>query len=101
MGTAHALRVACVQTRPRLGLRAENLAGVLAAIARVKANLLVFPECALTGYGFGSPAQALPHAEQVPGPFSGMSFRIRVFCSILAYSDLQAFSAMIGSTAGS
>jgi predicted amidohydrolase len=29
---------------------------------------VVFPECALTGYGFGSKEQAWPHAEPVPGP---------------------------------
>ena len=32
------------------------------------AKLVVFPECALTGYGFESQAEALPHAEPIPGP---------------------------------
>src|SRR5262249_28920204 len=32
------------------------------------ARLIVFPECALTGYGFEGRDEALPFAETVPGP---------------------------------
>ena len=32
------------------------------------ARLVIFPECALPGYCFESLAEALPHAEPVPGP---------------------------------
>jgi predicted amidohydrolase len=32
------------------------------------ARLVVFPECALTGYAFGSRNEAWPHAEALPGP---------------------------------
>jgi predicted amidohydrolase len=36
--------------------------------ARNKANLIVFPECSLTGYVFSSREEALPYAETIPGP---------------------------------
>src|SRR5438309_10426433 len=32
------------------------------------ARLTVFPECTLTGYAFDSLAEAMPHAETIPGP---------------------------------
>lgn len=36
--------------------------------AQEKAQLTVFPECALTGYCFDSVAEALPVAQTIPGP---------------------------------
>jgi predicted amidohydrolase len=36
--------------------------------ARAGAKLVVFPECALSGYCFTSRAEAAPMAEEVPGP---------------------------------
>ena len=35
--------------------------------AKQGAKLVVFPECALSGYGFESLAEARPHAETLPG----------------------------------
>jgi predicted amidohydrolase len=29
---------------------------------------VIFPECILSGYGFGSRSEAIPHAEALPGP---------------------------------
>jgi predicted amidohydrolase len=65
------IKVAAVQSEPRLGEVERNLAAILERIAEATsagAKLVVFPECALTGYGFGSKAQAFAFAEPVPGP---------------------------------
>jgi predicted amidohydrolase len=54
-----------------LGQVAANRDRMLASLAEAAAQgarLVVFPECALTGYGFASRAEALPHAEPIPGP---------------------------------
>jgi predicted amidohydrolase len=55
----------------RLGDVAGNLQSVrrgLHAAADRGARLIVFPECALTGYCFTSKDEALPHAQPLPGP---------------------------------
>jgi 5-aminopentanamidase len=51
----------------------RNLAAVrrgLADAAARGARLVVFPECALTGYGYRGKEEALPHAQPLPGPAS-------------------------------
>lgn len=65
------VRVAAVQMEPLLGDVPGNRAKIdsrLREAARSGAQLVVFPECALTGYGFGSRAEALDCAEPVQGP---------------------------------
>lgn len=62
------MRVAAVQTDPHLGESSRNLAGLLASIRNTSADLIVFPECALQGYGFGSLDDGMAVAETVPGP---------------------------------
>jgi predicted amidohydrolase len=54
-----------------------NVAGNLQAVRRglhqaadKGARLVVFPECALTGYCFSSKDEAMPHAQALPGPAS-------------------------------
>jgi predicted amidohydrolase len=42
--------------------------GHLETPAAQNARLVIFPECALTGYCFDSRDEAWPHAEEVPGP---------------------------------
>jgi predicted amidohydrolase len=64
-------KIAGVQMDCRLGDKQGNLAVIrkqLGAAADRGARLIVFPECALTGYSFESKADALPHAESIPGP---------------------------------
>ncbi len=64
-------KIAAVQMDVRFADRAANLQAVrsrLADCASAGARLVVFPECVLTGYSFRSKAEALPHAEPVPGP---------------------------------
>ena len=63
--------VAGVQTDCALADKPANLAAIarqLHEAADRGARLVVFPECALAGYGFESRAHALASAEPLPGP---------------------------------
>jgi 5-aminopentanamidase len=65
------MRMAGVQMDVRLGEVAANLAAMsdkAREAAAHGAKLIVFPECALTGYGFDSRDEARPFAEPLPGP---------------------------------
>ena len=65
------LKVAAVQMEPRLLEKEVNLArclDLIQAAAREGARLIVFPECALTGYVFSSLEEALPACEPIPAP---------------------------------
>jgi predicted amidohydrolase len=65
------IRIAGVQTKPRLLETERNLSECLDKIyltASEGARLVVFPECALSGYVFSSLEEALPSAEPIPGP---------------------------------
>src|SRR5947209_3864340 len=63
--------VAVAQIEPKLGERERNLEACLARLeeaATAGAELLVLPECAIPGYMFDSPDEAMPFAEEIPGP---------------------------------
>jgi predicted amidohydrolase len=65
------MRVAVAQLDPKLGEKERNLETCLARLdeaAASGAELLVLPECALPGYMFESAEEALPFAEEIPGP---------------------------------
>ncbi len=65
------IRAAVVQSAPRLGNLEGNLARCvvqLQAAAAAACDLVVFPECALSGYMFADAAAARRCAEPVPGP---------------------------------
>ncbi len=65
------VRVAAVQTSPVLFDVAGNLNGILAKIdtaAQNGAQLVTFPELALTAYKYADSLEALAYAETVPGP---------------------------------
>lgn len=64
------MKVACVQMDPQLGRRQRNLAQILRGIRKARADLVVFPECALSGYGFDSRHDGMAAAEPLPGPAS-------------------------------
>ena len=69
--TTPTLKIAAVQMDPKLGATAENLSAILARLDEAAGNgarLVVFPECALSGYGFGSREEAMEHAEPIDGP---------------------------------
>src|SRR6516165_955304 len=64
-------KIAGVQMDCQLAKGKENLADIRARLATAAgegARLVIFPECILSGYGFGSLAEAMPHAETLPGP---------------------------------
>ena len=65
------VKIAAVQTNPRIMAKKENLDEMLLQTenaARNGADLIVFPECAVTGYVFASREEAIPFMETVPGP---------------------------------
>ncbi len=65
------VRVAAVQMEPRLGDLDANLKAILGRFREATAagaRLVVFPECALTGYAFESKDEAMTCSETVPGP---------------------------------
>src|SRR3954467_9052299 len=65
--------IAAVQMDCQLGAVPDNLRRVrhlLGEAAARGAQLVVFPECVLTGYCFTSKAEAFPHAQPLPGPAS-------------------------------
>ena len=67
------IKIAAAQIEPRLMKIDENLNKILAAAkeaANKSADLVVFPECCLTGYIFASRQEAMPFAESIPGPSS-------------------------------
>ena len=65
------VKIAAVQMEPKLMKIGENLESILSAVRKAadnQADLIVFPECSLTGYIFSSRQEALPFAETIPGP---------------------------------
>src|SRR4029079_1791137 len=65
------MRVAVAQLEPKLAEKERNLGECLARLeeaASAGAQLTVFPECAIPGYMFDSAEEALPYAEEIPGP---------------------------------
>ena len=65
------VKIAGVQMEPLILDKERNLARCLDFIREAAGNgarLIVFPECALTGYAFSSLEEALPVFEPVPGP---------------------------------
>jgi 5-aminopentanamidase len=65
------MRVAVAQIEPALAENERNLDACLARMeeaAAAGAELLVLPECAIPGYMFDSLDEAMPFAEEIPGP---------------------------------
>jgi predicted amidohydrolase len=65
------VKIAAVQMNPVLKQNRENLDRILSeteVAAQNGADLVAFPECALTGYMFSSREEALPYMETIPGP---------------------------------
>ena len=65
--------IACVQMDCSLGqpeANREKIIERIRAAAEREAKLVIFPECALTGYAFESLAEAEPFAESLDGPSS-------------------------------
>lgn len=65
------LKIAGVQMNPKFMDNSVNLQRILRYLenaAREGAQLIVFPECSVSGYCFESAHEALPYAEPIPGP---------------------------------
>jgi len=84
--------VAVAQTEPKLAEKERNLEICVARMeeaAAAGAQLLVLPECAIPGYMFDSADEALPYAEEIPGPSSEILERecsrlgLHVVCGLL------------------
>ena len=63
--------IACAQIDCVLGdveTNRDKIIASLRAAAERDARLVMFPECALTGYAFNSLAEAVPFAEKIDGP---------------------------------
>ena len=63
--------VAVAQIEPQLAEKKRNLENCIRRMedaASAGAQLLVLPECAIPGYMFDGPEEALPFAEEIPGP---------------------------------
>ena len=68
---ANRLKVAAAQIAPTLMDKEANLLKVeeyLEQAVKAGADLIVFPECALTGYALASSIEAKKVAEPIPGP---------------------------------
>src|SRR5215471_10754017 len=65
--------IACAQIDCALGDPQTNLNKIISSLrqaAERDAKLVMFPECALTGYAYNSLAEAVPFAERIDGPSS-------------------------------
>lgn len=64
------LRVACLQMRPAIGEKQQNVSrslAMIAAAAQAGANLVVLPELCNSGYIFATRDEAFGLAEEIPG----------------------------------
>ena len=67
------IKVAGVQMAPELGRTDENMekmAGMMERAAGDGAELVVFPECVISGYCFESLEEARPFAQKIPGEWT-------------------------------
>jgi predicted amidohydrolase len=101
------MRVAVAQLDPKLGEKERNLEACLARLeeaAAAGAELLVLPECAIPGYMFDSVDEAMPFAEEIPGPsteaLADACARLGVYvvCGLLERDDdrLRNAAAFVG-----
>ena len=60
-------RIACIQSNPIFGDISANIEKFEKSVELADADLLVFPELALTGYFYTSAGQARPFAESIEG----------------------------------
>jgi predicted amidohydrolase len=84
--------VAAAQIEPKLGEKERNLETCIARMeeaAAAGAQLIVLPECAIPGYMWESADEALPFAEEIPGPSTELMERearrlgLHVVCGLI------------------
>ena len=65
------VKVAAIQSNPKIFNKQKNLEKCIESIKQSSnegAELIVFPECSLTGYCFSNLEEAFQTAETIPGP---------------------------------
>jgi predicted amidohydrolase len=70
-GEETSMKVAAVQMDVQILEKLHNLEKILAKLetaAKAGAGIVIFPECALSGYCYSNVEEAAPAAEEVPGP---------------------------------
>ena len=96
------MRVAVGQIEPKIGEKERNLENCIArleAAAAAGAELLVLPECAIPGYMFDSAAEAMPFAEEIPGPSTEVladacrRLGVHVVCGLLERDGERLYNA--------
>jgi len=84
--------VSVAQIDPKLGEKERNLdviVGRMEEAAGLGTEIVVFPECAIPGYMYESEDEALPYAEEIPGPSTELLEReaarlgMHVVCGLL------------------
>ncbi len=90
--TSAGLTVAAMQTAPSLGDVSRNREQLLSDVreaASAGAQLIVFPECQLSGYAFDDEAKVRAAAEPIPGPTT------RAVSEAAARLDLEVVFGML------
>jgi predicted amidohydrolase len=97
-------RIAAVQMEPKLGRLGANLERILERLDEATgagAHLVVFPECALSGYGFSSREEGMAHAVAIDGAevrrVAAACERHRCFCvfGLLERDGTRLFNACV------
>jgi predicted amidohydrolase len=95
-------KIAAVQMDCTFADKPRNLTVIRAHLAEAAQNgakLVIFPECALPGYCFDSKAEAMPHAEPIPGPSTQAlasdcrRFNVHVVVGLLETAGDRLFNA--------
>ncbi|MGI9657426.1 MAG: carbon-nitrogen hydrolase family protein, partial [Gaiellaceae bacterium] len=98
---------AVAQMEPKLGEINRNLDAIVARIEEASAEgaeLIVLPECAVTGYVFGTPEAARGAAQEIPGPALEVleqacaRSEIHAVCGVLVHEqdELRNRSLLVG-----
>ena len=98
------VKIAAVQMKPRIMQNRENFNRILSKTriaANTGADLIVFPECALTGYIFTSREEAMPYMETIPGPSTEKlssccrELGVHIVVGLLEIDDDKCFNAAV------
>lgn len=98
------IKIAAVQMNPTIMRNRENLDKMLLkthTAANSGADLIVFPECALTGYVFPSRSSAIPYMETIPGPSTNIlenccrQHKVHIVTGLLEMDGLKCFNAAV------
>ena len=97
-------KIAAVQMEPKITANKENFDKIVTQTKTAAQNggdLIVFPECALTGYVFTSREEALTYAETIPGPSTDkfetccQELGVYMITSLIERADDKCFNAAV------